>query len=551
MSTTRTGRRKAVRFPAGTSSETSTKKLTITTTVKKQRALNVSDRPPNKKRRRNEDNDEDDDEDDINDEDYHDEDEDQNDSQIAALSEIEPTSHKMSSVQPNFSNYHELGVEWGQAYAEKTLTSLNLPKNNRPSTAGLFEAQALQSAYGTDKTMLCIIMKCSRKVLDEALLEGPLTREPNMYTNYQTYSNIATNTPMPPKGVSKGFKARNQIVGSTWSSYNPEEQEVFTPRLFERLCIATSEAFALTQTPLGITTSFRDEPKELTNGPSASPPASGIEPLSPQEYDKYGPIFERLVNSQKVAHDLHNGRLWRHSGKTKNRTMEQLMTKEVGKIVRQLHVLKNQFNLQFHILIARWTPDSPSSQALFQEEYMSCERWARSQQKTHLLERFTFESTKAPHHLRETSDGRKAPSPAAIRQAERRTELAKALNNLISPYLRDGYLGKGDAHPKCANLQEALPKKDFRGGIKLDIHRTPESCITDRMLAKGPSSLTNDEVEIWIEDINNKYYTIVKVNATEQKDTTSDKSESDTASTPLHLAEAEIMAELTGNSGSN
>lgn len=161
-----------------------------------------------------------------------------------------------------------------------------------------------------------------------------------MYTNYQTYSKVATNTPsqwisirllkfrthswyhlnlddfeVPPKGVSEGFKSRNCIVGSTWTSYNPEEQEVFTPRLFERLCITTSEAFALTQTPLGLTPLSGDQEKSTTKSLVSNPPASGIEPLSQEEIDTYVPVFEQLVNLQKVANDIHQGRLWRHSSK--------------------------------------------------------------------------------------------------------------------------------------------------------------------------------------------------------------------------------------------
>lgn len=139
---------------------------------------------------------------------------------------------------------------------------------------------------------------------------------------------------MPPKGVSSGFKERNAIVGSTWSSYNEEEHKVFTPRLFERLCVATSEAYALTKTPLGINPCL---PLEET---STKRPASTIEPLSKEELDKYVPIFEKLVNLVKVSHDLYQGRLWRHSGKSKDWSMEKLMNFEISKIIRQVSSLQ-------------------------------------------------------------------------------------------------------------------------------------------------------------------------------------------------------------------
>ncbi|KAH9807665.1 hypothetical protein DFH28DRAFT_937885 [Melampsora americana] len=156
--------------------------------------------------------------------------------------------------------------------------------------------------------MLCIVLKCSRKVMDKVLLEGPLAREPNMYTNYQTYCDTATTTQMPGKAVSQGFAERNTTVGTTWSTFNQDEQAVFTPRLFEPLCIVTSEAYALTQKPIGLAPIPKGKPKKPTS--TVHP---GLNDLRKEELDKYIPIFERLVNQRKVSLDIHEGRLWRHS----------------------------------------------------------------------------------------------------------------------------------------------------------------------------------------------------------------------------------------------
>ncbi|KAH9822479.1 hypothetical protein DFH28DRAFT_922778 [Melampsora americana] len=410
---------------------------------------------------------------------------------------------------PTLMNYQQLGLQWGIARAEQTLTDLKVPKSNRLSPDGLFEAQCLQSQYHLHKTMLCITLKCSRKVLDDALLEGPLAREPNMYTNYQTYSIPATTTQMPGKGVSEGFNQRNTTVGNTWTSYNKEERDVFTPRLFEPLCIATSEAYALTQTPLGIPAASQSA--DSTTGMATTKTSSRLTTLTNEELNKYVPIFKRLVNLQKVSRDMHEGRLWRHSGKSKRLSLERLMRKEISKIVQQLHALKSHFNLHFHLLLACLNPASSTSEALFQDEATSCERWARHQKKQHLLECFAFEATKAPEHIRPKRKEPKPPSESAVHQAQLRADLVLALNNLVEPYLRGGYLGKGDAHPKTPNLIASFEKKTFRGDFKLTFQRTPDSKITDLMLAKGTSALTNDEVSLWLDDIQSKRYTLVKV----------------------------------------
>ncbi|EGG07946.1 uncharacterized protein MELLADRAFT_62253 [Melampsora larici-populina 98AG31] len=408
-----------------------------------------------------------------------------------------------SVARPTLDNFHELGVQWGAVRAEEVLSSASIPKNNRPSATGVFEAQALQAAYQLDKTMLCIVLKCSRHVLDEALLEGPLAREPNAYTNYQKYSIPATTTQIPAKGVSEGFGERNTVVGNTWSTYLEDEQKVFSPELFERLCVTTSEAYALTQTPRGIP-SVADQ--DTSKAPAQ--PKSSFKPLSNEEVTTYVPIFKRLVNLNKVSGDLHEGRLWRHSAKFRCRSREQLMKLEISKVARQLHVLKNQFNLQFHLLLACWNPDTSTTQALFQDEHTSCQRWVRQEKKVHLLERFSFEATKAPEHLRSTEQTlgtTKALSAGAQRQAEKRI-----------PFLTRGVPGQSDAHPKVPKLKEGFARKTFRGGVKLTFHQTPDSLVSDEMIAKGPSRLSNEEVQLWLDDINFERYKIIKI-ATDSK----------------------------------
>ncbi|EGG03005.1 uncharacterized protein MELLADRAFT_65964 [Melampsora larici-populina 98AG31] len=410
----------------------------------------------------------------------------------------QPQSNNPDDITPNLSNYRQLGLQWGQVYADERLANLGVPKTNRPSAKGVFEAQCLQNQYNLHKTMLCIALKCSRKVMDEVFHQN------HQYTFYLSHFAVIdlhslTNpfhlpSSVPGKAVSDGFAERNTTVGTTWSTYNKDEQAVFTPRLFEPLCIATSEAYALTQTPLGIPAAPSLDEEVPNTATSSIPAQTGLTPLSKDELEQYVPIFKRLVNLRKVSLDL--------------------------------HLLKNHFNLHFHLLLGCWTPGLPIKRALFQEEYSSSPRWVRMQQKTHLLECFTFEATKAPEHLCQKKNEPKPISEAAARQSRLRADLALELNNLIdladcninkAPYLRGGYTGKGDAHPKISNLQEAFKKKEFRGEVYLTFKRADDSQVSDLMLEKGPSSLTNNEVKLWLEDIKSKKYTIVTVDKPSKK----------------------------------
>ncbi|EGF96902.1 uncharacterized protein MELLADRAFT_92090 [Melampsora larici-populina 98AG31] len=398
-------------------------------------------------------------------------------------------------------------MEWGIAQAEQYLASLKLPKNNRPSGTGLYEAQSLQSTYELDKTMLCIVLKVSRRVIDKALLEGPLAREPNMYTNYQTYSNVATSTPMSPKGVSEGFRERNSIVGSTWSTYIDEEQEIFMPRLFERLCVATSEAYAMTQTPLGI-------PSSNAVQETAGPSKNGLEPLTQDKITKYVPVFERLVNLQKVSQDLHQGRLWRHSGKSNNRSSEQLMKQEIGKVVRQGTEKKSPSGA-FHLQIHKGAAASPFEASRIQGSIGIC----------------------------------RLTGGKAIRTSTKPQQFDRSSHFQLAPYLRGGYLSKGDAHPKCPELREAFAKKTFRGDVALTSHQTPESRVTDIMLSKGPGCLTNDEVDAWLDDINTNNYTIISVKKTKKHEKGAEEecnSSSSKCDSSFESVDAQILEALTG-----
>lgn len=85
---------------------------------------------------------------------------------------------------------------------------------------------------------------------------------------------------------------------------------------------------------------------------------------------------------------------------------------------------------------------------------------------------------------------------------------------LVAPHIRGGYLHKGDAHPKIADVEAAFSKKEFRGGVKLTFSRAADSKVSDAMLAKGPSSLTNAEVEVWLEDIQSQKYTVNRLDDT-------------------------------------
>ncbi|EGG00226.1 uncharacterized protein MELLADRAFT_67924 [Melampsora larici-populina 98AG31] len=401
---------------------------------------------------------------------------------------------KRKTVQlPTIHNFHELGLQWGQARADRILGRQRHLKT-RVSPTTLFEAQALQAQYNLDKTMLCIAVGVSRPTLDAALNEGPLAREPNKYTNFQTYSIASTTTPMPPKGQSVGFKERNQIVGQTWSNFSDEEKHISSPTVFEKIIQEVTREVQLTELPIA-------PPNDLDTSKN----------LTAEEKAIFIPVFKRLVNMKPIKRDFKHGRLCRHSGKA--HLLEKVGIEEINKVVEQLRIIHNKFRFHFHLLVASWNPNTSMTRALYQDEFTSCEHWANhARTDFHLLKRFAVASTQAPS----TALKSKTKATKSTPQANIRKELITRLNGLVEAHLPGGRQVKSDTHPQGPNPQITLPTKKFRSGVKLAILRLPGLKVTDEMLSKGAAAgqLPDAQVKLWIEDITANRYLVVKSNVT-------------------------------------
>ncbi|KAH9806920.1 hypothetical protein DFH28DRAFT_1090439 [Melampsora americana] len=369
---------------------------------------------------------------------------------------------------PTLQNYRQLANQWGKSRAENILAAQ--PRtHNCLSPNGLLEAQALQSKYDLHKTMLALSLGCSRPTLDAALFERPLAQEPNGYTNYQTYSNTATKTDMPPRGMSSGFGDQNTIVGYTWTQYTLDQKMVFNPEYFERLCKA-----CIPNTTSDIITQCQDH--------SSIPPE---DPLTNEELEKYVLIFKELAN------------------------LEDLMKTEIKRIVKQ------RFKLQFHLLLGSWNPNNTGPRALYKDKYTSCGQWALTQRtEQRLLECFVRTATHAPLSVRIKSNNNQTLSAAAVAQIKLQKELSHHLNSLVYAHLSGPITGRGDSHPKVPNPHLALAKKTFRGKVKLAVQLSPDCKIDRSILAKGANAgaLKDRKIHLWLDDIRNGRYQVVKTN---------------------------------------
>lgn len=139
---------------------------------------------------------------------------------------------------------------------------------------------------------------------------------------------------VPPPRQGGGFEPRNVAVGNTWSSYTTEQKFAFTPKLFERLCLA---ALPVSEPLLEPTTPLETDKSDPTSAQHA------LKPLSDDER-KLLPFFKSAVNLKSVSRDMQNGRLTRHSGRSKARTQQKMMKNEVNNIAQLVKVLHSSTN---------------------------------------------------------------------------------------------------------------------------------------------------------------------------------------------------------------
>ncbi|EGF98170.1 uncharacterized protein MELLADRAFT_113774 [Melampsora larici-populina 98AG31] len=194
----------------------------------------------------------------------------------------------------------------------------------------------------------------------------------------------------------------------------------------------------------------------------------------PLDLAPYLPIFQELVNMNKVRKHFERGCL----GHCQDIHIEKKGRATVNKIVKQLHLINTQFDIEFHLLVSSFNPKTKLAKELWTEEHNSCNWWAELvQNEHHLLENFAKEPTKCPSNVFKKPKVRAAPIKVK-EQTCLRTELTLRLNQLV---------------------------------VCLQVHRTHDCQITNTMLEKGaaPGNMSLADVRLWLEEIAEGRYAVV------------------------------------------
>ncbi|PLW26958.1 hypothetical protein PCASD_23616 [Puccinia coronata f. sp. avenae] len=121
--------------------------------------------------------------------------------------------------------------------------------------------------------MLALIGNVSEGTVKRSLGESKPMRQPSGWNWYVAFSMESATTP----GSTEGWDERNGHLGEAWASLSPNEKAVFSPPIFA----------CLSKIPYRISDEEDDENEEID--------------LTEEEKELYEPLYENLVNHEKVA----------------------------------------------------------------------------------------------------------------------------------------------------------------------------------------------------------------------------------------------------------
>ncbi|EGF98628.1 uncharacterized protein MELLADRAFT_69188 [Melampsora larici-populina 98AG31] len=394
-----------------------------------------------------------------------------------------------NAVLPTLANYATVGVEWTDTYLDKVLARRKIGSNNRPSQDILLEAQALQDTFERSLKMLSLAGHVSYPTLRAALFLGLSQCATTAYDTYRAYSKKNTQeTAMPPRNTRPGFAPRNKAIGNVWTSLDTQQKAIFHPPFFKRLAEAVLQPDSV----------------------QSSIPATE-DSLNPSDLTSYIPTFRELVNMCKVECHFERGSL----GIPQSVQSEKKGRDEVGKVVKQLHALHAQFQIEFHLLVSSFTPKTKLAKALWMEEYTSCDRWAQLvKSEHHLLENFAKESTQCPRDVFKKKASTNAKPATATEQTRLRQELTSRLNQLVGKWYILFFQEKEvtyDTNLTSKKINYLTHPDQMLTFIPKVLNVICYLKITDAMLEKGPApgNMSLGDVRLWLKEINEQHYTVV------------------------------------------
>ncbi|EGG06548.1 uncharacterized protein MELLADRAFT_86363 [Melampsora larici-populina 98AG31] len=412
-------------------------------------------------------------------------------------------------------------------------------KNQAPSEIKTF-VELVRRDYEKRMLMAALIGGISETMIWSLVDAGPKKKNKlNCYARFLSFGKEALEVEVPSRNVPAGWGRRNKILRDKWKEKSVDQQMVFRDPFF----------FALAKLPdLSLSNEdhvqLEDDNGEIidNHNPAAQVSAPKIHQLCKSDEIKYRPIYEDLVDVEKV-----------HANHGKPESTDSMQTMQLKSLAafRAAHhdfaTVCQRFHIHYHLTALSCDVEDGWNRVLSTDKTFST--WAEENLKLSTKFKYYVHGKVVAQEIE-----KKLPQPVDARRGELTRELNKLLINqyCVTSTTQDVHM-PGKIFPKTGNPFEVIADKGWP--IRLNLKR-PESLLLPEELALGFRDCNDALKKNWLSDIQSGHFTIEKIPASEiitmkrkPKNKSSKKSKSKSKSTQPHAASPVNTQEHTRNDG--
>ncbi|KAH9813415.1 hypothetical protein DFH28DRAFT_1096485 [Melampsora americana] len=422
------------------------------------------------------------------------------DSQITSTQEVQPTeslqpdqSCLASTTQPQgskgdfVSKYPSLTPENFERQLDKwTIADLRqeIIKQKSPFSHNRTRApqeirdltSLIRIGYEKRILMAALMGGVPETVIWDLVNEGSKQGKPNKYTRFLAFCKDALAEKLPPRAEKEAWGERNRKIRDIWDNMTIDDKLIFEDPYF----------FSLANLPDHSKQVLHDnEDDEIEEDQSAQVSATQVHQLTEEEKSKYQPIFDRLVDIEKV-HLIHG----KPSTTSSIATLQLKSLAAFQKAHHSFAVECQRYHIHYYLTAA------------------SCDSingWSEVASTNTKFAEWALETSKIPEKFKVYVHGlaaakeieQKIPQPTDAR----RGLLTRKLNDMLNK-IHPGYV-----FPKVANPATKMIDK----GWPIKIVQDEGSALEPTHLARGFRDCDDRMKKNWLSDIDNGLFKLEKI----------------------------------------
>ncbi|KAH9815288.1 hypothetical protein DFH28DRAFT_893311 [Melampsora americana] len=372
--------------------------------------------------------------------------------------------------------FHDHLDDW-TLVALREANAKQAPKGTRASTEIRSLVKSIRLNYEKQMLMAALMGGLHEVVVWNLVGEGAKNAHFNPWIRFLAFGNLALDERLPKKEDTTGWAARNRKVADIWKGLTEDEKDVFRNPYF----FALANLPDLSNVPDAIDNANLDNNDNPTfSHLEGSTVAPQVHPLTEAEKSKYQPIFNRIIDVEKL-HVCHG----------KPDPTQSIAT------------------LQKNSLAALKKAHHDRYQITYYATAVSCgdtEGWSQTYSNNTMFARWASNNMKIPGKLASYVHGKSTAEEiecSKLQQPsdERRTKLGRILNDLVDAQL-----------PKCIFPKKTDPEGEIKKkGWPIRIVQHAGSLLKKSDLERGHHLVRDAAVKCWLDDIENKRFTIESI----------------------------------------